>query len=188
MTAPETRDMYVCDADCLINLHRHFGRKALAELRRLGRNGALKLREGVIRELIRGTDHLANFAEKHQKLLEVAISTNARLQREVATLEKKYGERIVLGQRSYAGFWSSKSGRLAADAQVVAAAKWERAIAVSDDQAVKLACALENVPCIGWSEFARRLQLIKPETPMLPGFEHGAGGGLPAESSAQAGG
>jgi len=90
----------------------------------------------------------------------VAISTNARLQREVATLEKKYGERIVFGQQSYAGFWRSKAGRRAADGQVVAAAKWERAIAVSDDQAVKLACALENVPCIGWSEFARRLGLI----------------------------
>jgi hypothetical protein len=160
MAAPETRDIYVCDADCLINLHRHFGRKALTKLGQLGRNGALKLPEGVCRELIRGTDHLAKFVKKHQSLLKVAISTNARLQREVATLEKKYGERIVLGQRSYAGFWSSKSGRLAADAQVVAVTKSELAMAVSDDRAVKLACALENVPCIGWSEFARRLGLI----------------------------
>jgi predicted nuclease of predicted toxin-antitoxin system len=175
MTAPETRDMYVCDADCLINLHRHFGRKALAELRRLGRNGALKLPEGVIRELIRGTDHLASFAEKHQKLLEVAISTNARLQREVATLEKKYGERIVFGQQSYAGFWRSKAGRRAADGQVVAAAKSEQAMAVSDDQAVKLACALENVPCIGWSEFARRLGLITAQQLQLNLGDAGGG-------------
>lgn len=175
MTAPETSDIYVCDADCLINLHRHFRRKALAELRRLGRNGALKLPEGVIRELIRGTDHLASFAEKHQKLLEVAISTNARLQREVATLEKKYGERIVFGQQSYAGFWRSKAGRRAADGQVVAAAKSEQAMAVSDDQAVKLACALENVPCIGWSEFARQLGLITAQQLQLNLGDAGGG-------------
>jgi len=160
MTAPETRVIYVCDADCLINLHRHFGRKALTKLGRLGRNGALKLPEGVCRELIRGTDHLAKFVKKNQSLLKVAISTNAQLQREVATLEKKYGERIVIGQQHYAGFWKSNAGRQAADAQVVAVAKWMPAIAVSDDWAVKYACALENVQCISWTEFARRLGLI----------------------------
>jgi hypothetical protein len=36
-------------------------------------------------------------------------------------------------------------------------------VAVSDDAAVKLACALEGVPCIGWSELARRLGLIEPQ-------------------------
>jgi hypothetical protein len=47
---------------------------------------------------------------------------------------------------------------------VVAVAKLLKGgVAVSDDQAVKLVCALEGVPCIGWSEFARRVGLIKPE-------------------------
>jgi predicted nuclease of predicted toxin-antitoxin system len=175
MTAPKTRDICVCDADCLINLHRHFGRKALDELRRLGREGALKLPEGVIRELIRGTDHLARFVENHQKLLAVVISTNAQLKHEVATIDTKYGARIVIGQQSYAGFWRSKAGRQAADAQVVAAAKLEQPIVVSDDQAVKLACALENVPCIGWSEFARQVGLITVEQLQLNLGDAGGG-------------
>lgn len=53
MPAPE---IHVCDADCLINLHRHFGRKAISALQHLGKRGGLKLPEGVIRELERGTD------------------------------------------------------------------------------------------------------------------------------------
>ncbi|MCX7887742.1 MAG: hypothetical protein N3B01_10900, partial [Verrucomicrobiae bacterium] len=59
--------------------------------------------------------------------------------------------------------WKSKAGRQAADAQVVAVAKLLKGVAVSDDRAVKLVCATEGVPCIGWSEFARGLGLIRPQ-------------------------
>lgn len=170
-------EVHVCDADCLINLHRHFGRKAIAALRRLGKKGGLKIPEGVIREIIRGTDHLARFAVREQRSLAVSVNDDARLRAEIARLERHYGETIVFGQQRYGGFWKSKAGKQAADAQVVAVAKLKGALAVSDDRGVKLACALENVPCIGWSEFARRLGLIKPQTPMLPGFEQETGGG-----------
>ncbi len=33
----EIAEKYVCDADCLINLHRHFGRASLKALRGLGK-------------------------------------------------------------------------------------------------------------------------------------------------------
>ncbi|MCS7009309.1 MAG: DUF4411 family protein [Chthoniobacterales bacterium] len=173
MPSPE---VYVCDADCLINLHRHFGKRALAELRRLGKRGDLKIPEGVIREIIRGTDKLAKFLEKQQHSLSVAVSADPRLPPEIAKLENRYGETIIFGEQRYGGFWTSRAGRKAADAQVVAVAKLLKCVAVSDDRAVKLVCALEGVQCIGWSEFARRLGLIKPQQLDL-GFGSGAKGG-----------
>lgn len=158
---PES-EVYVCDADSLINLHRHFGREALKVLRRLSKSGYLKLPEGIVRELIRGTDKLAKFASKVEKEGRVVgANREPNLKHEIASLEKKYGQTIVVGKQQYKGFWSSKAGRQAADAQVVAVAKLLKAVAVSDDRAVKLACALEGVECIGWSEFARRLGLIR---------------------------
>jgi hypothetical protein len=48
-------------------------------------------------------------------------------------------------------------------------------VAVSDDGAVKLACALEDVPCIGWSEFARRLGLITVQQLQLKLGDAGGG-------------
>ncbi len=156
-------EIYVCDADCLINLHRHFGRKAIRALRRYGKTGGLKLPEGVIREITRGTDKLAKFIEKEKHSLSVAVSTDPRLPGEIKRLENLYGETILFGQQKYGGFWMSKAGRQAADAQVVAVAKLQGGTVVSEDRAVKLACALEGVPCVGWSELARRLGLIKPK-------------------------
>lgn len=156
-------ETHVCDADCLINLHRHFGRKAIRALRDWGRKGAPKLPEGVVRELIHATDNLAGFAQKERQHLEIAARQFRALHREIPRLERLYGKTIRVGTQQHAGFWHSKAGRRAADAQVVAVAKLLRGVAVSDDAAVKLACALEGVPCIGWSELARRLGLIKPQ-------------------------
>jgi len=156
-------ETHVCDADCLINLHRHFGRKAILALRDWGRKGAPKLPEGVVRELIHATDNLAGFARKERQHLEIAARQFRALHREIPRLERLYGKTIRVGTQQHAGFWHSKAGRRAADAQVVAVAKLLRGVAVSDDAAVKLACALEGVPCIGWSELARRLGLIEPQ-------------------------
>jgi predicted nucleic acid-binding protein len=156
-------EKYVCDADCLINLHRHFGRASLKALRSLGRRGALKLPEGVIREIKRGTDKLAQFMEKEEQVLEVTISNDPNLCYEIARLEKSYGEKIIYGQQEYSGFWKSRAGRKAADAQVVAVAKLLNSIVISNDRAVQLACSLEGVSCINWAEFARRIGLVKPK-------------------------
>lgn len=170
-------EVHVCDADCLINLHRHFGRKAIATLRQLGKRGGIKLPEGVVREIIRGTDNLAKFAEREQRSLLVTVGDDPRLRAEIARLERHYGETIVFGQQQYGGFWKSKAGKQAADAQVVAVTKMLKGgVAVSDDRAVKLVCALEGVPCIGWSEFARRLGLIRAQQLDLD-LDSGAKGG-----------
>lgn len=157
-------EIHVCDADCLINLHLHFGRKAIRAMRDWGKKGGLKLPESVVRELIHHTDKLAGLVQEQRQHLEVRVRDIPSLHTEIPRLETLYGKRIRVGTREYAGFWSSPVGRKAADAQVVAVAKLlQGGVAVSDDQKVKLACALEGVPCIGWSEFVRRLGLVKPQ-------------------------
>lgn len=158
------REIYVCDADCLINLQRHFGRKAMSALRRLASSGGLRLPERVVKELIDKTDKLAKFVRGQRSHIEVKVRQIPSLHTEIPRLERLYGEKIRVGTQEYTGFWHSRAGRKAADAQVVAVAKSQtNGLAASDDQAVKLACALEGVPCIGWSELARRLGLIKPQ-------------------------
>jgi len=156
-------EKYICDADCLINLHRHFGRASFKALRSLGKRGALKLPEGVVREIKRGTDKLAQFIEKEEQVLKITVSNDPNLLSEIARLEKSYGEKIIYGQQEYGGFWKSSAGRKAADAQVVAVGKLFKSIVVSNDRAVQLACSLEGVSCINWAEFARRIGLVKPQ-------------------------
>lgn len=155
----EGSGVYVCDADALINLWRHFNNDAIKVLKWLARRGSLKIPEGVCREVLRGSDRLMRFAKTERAKVEVRIQ--GQLREVVVEMERKYGERIQFGERRYPGFWSSKAGREAADAQVVAVAKHLSAVCVSDDRAVHLACALENVACIGSAEFARQLGLAK---------------------------
>lgn len=145
-------EIYVCDADCLINLYRHFKRKALNALRRAIKNDEVKLPEGVVRELGRQTDKLKKFMQAQRAHLEITASTFPALHSEVPRLERLCGDKIRLGLREYDGFWPSQAGRRSADAQVVAVAKILKGGAVSDDQAVKLVCALEGMPCVGWLE------------------------------------
>ena len=81
---------------------------------------------------------------------------------EFARIERAYSESIQVGKQKHPGFWKSRTGYKAADGQVVAVAKVFYCTVVSDDNAVKAACALEDVPCISWTEFARRLGLVGP--------------------------
>ncbi len=164
-------ELYVCDADALIDLWRHFGDVALKALRRLAKHGRLKSPEGVCREILRGSDRLMCFVKSKRASVEVRIQ--GPLEGMVAELERKYGERIRLGRQEYGGFWKSKAGKQAADGQVVAVAKHHSAICVSDDRAVRFACALEGVPCIGWTEWARKLGLVK-QLSLFEAFDEGA--------------
>lgn len=172
-----SREIHVCDADCLINLQRHFGGASIPALRTLGKKGGLKLPEGVVHEVMRHTGQLGKFVNEQRRHLQVAVGQLPALHTEIPRLERLYGEKIRVGKQEYSGFWQSAAGRKAADAQVIATAKLLAGTSVSDDRAVKLACALEGVPCIGWSEFARRLGLIKPEQLSL-NLNESMGGGV----------
>ena len=155
------QEKYVCDADSLIKLYRHLERACVKGLRQLAKSEALYIPEGVARELRRRTSGLSRFIERYEDFIVVRLKDNPRLRAEVARMEGVYGESITVWKQRYSGFWASQAGRKAADSQVVAVAKVFGRTAVSDDNVVKLACALENVPCIGWTEFARRLGLVK---------------------------
>lgn len=59
----------------------------------------------------------------------------------------------------------------AADGEVVTVGKVLVCVVVSDDRAVRMACSLENIGCIGWAEFARRMRAGTTIDQMEIGFE-----------------
>jgi len=162
-------EKYIIDADAFINLDHHY-RDRFNVLRRLVSNGRVFIPEGVRRELLRKSDKLSmrveKWRDKYTQFI-VPISQNQHLMNELARIERAYGERISVGGKEYNGFWSSQAGKKAADGQVVAVAKVLGCTVVSDDMAVKLACMLENLPCIGWTEFARRVGILEKQQRLL---------------------
>lgn len=158
-------DCYVVDASALIDLHRHFRiRDVRSTLVRLARQARLRMPEGVARELRRKTDEVRQTVERLEARLPqcvVRIGQIPGLSEQFARMERLYGNEIRVRSRRYDGFWKSPSGRRGADGQVLAVAKRLQCTAVSDDRAVGLACMLEDVGCVGWKEFARRLGLVR---------------------------
>lgn len=156
-------DLYCLDADALINIQQYYP-EALKELNRCAKAGKVVIVEGVYREICRKSDRLKHMVQSWYEIHGAVIRIDtAPLQAEMARIDTAYGERIDLGKQRRRGFWASKSGRKAADSQVVAVCKVRTSdsnlyIAVSNDQAVQDACHIENVPCIGWQEFYRRLK------------------------------
>lgn len=155
-------DKYVIDTDAFINLDRHC-RSRFNVLRQAVSNGGILIPEGVYRELSRSSDKLSKnmkrWSSKYPHCI-VQINQDQGLKDEFARIEQTYGERISVGGQKYNGFWSSQAGKKAADGQVVAVAKVRGCTVVSDDRAVKFACMLENVPSIGWTEFARQKGMV----------------------------
>lgn len=154
-------EIYVLDANVLIELQRHFPGQ-LRRLRPMAENGQIKIPEGVCRELRRRTDELhkevGQWAKRNADCI-VRISQVRNLADELARIERQYGQEVVVGTKPVPGFWRSPSGQKAADGQVIAVAKVLNGTTVSEDRAVRLVCMLEDVPCIGWPEFARRATL-----------------------------
>lgn len=150
---------YVLDSTAIIDLHGHFKTKQVRKaLNRLARQDQLRMPEGVKREIVRRSDHAGVTVQQMEHEFPkcvVRIGSDPHLQGELVRIDTAYGESIQVGRLTYPGLWRSPRGRKAADAQVVAVAKRLRATAVSDDKGVQRVCLLENVPCIGWSEFAR---------------------------------
>lgn len=155
-------ETYVLDTSALINLHHHFQKTGLRKLGHLAKEGQIKIPEGIYRELQRRTDRLfkavERWARKNSDCI-VQINRVHNLRDKLAQIEQQYGEQIVVGTQSHPGLWHSHAGRKAVDGQVIAAAKVLKATVVSDDRAVRLVCMLEDIPCIGWAEFARRTEL-----------------------------
>jgi hypothetical protein len=161
----EHKEVYVLDSTALIDINKHFPRQN-RKLRQLAQGGYVKIPEGVFREIKRKTDMLSNTLKSWSKSnpdLIIQISGMQILANKLVSIENKYGEKILVANRPYSGLWKSPSGRKSADGQVIAVAKVLGCTAVSDDRAIRLACMLEGVPCIGWTEFARRTGFINPQ-------------------------
>ena len=156
-------DCYVLDSTAVIDLCGHFRRSTVQRgLETLAKQSRLKIPEGVQRELGRRTDSASRIIDalvKRRPDSLIQVSRVSGLGDELARVERVYGERIQVGSREYPGFWKSARGRKAVDGQVVAGARKLDCTLVSDDAAVRLACMLENIPCIGWTEFARIIGL-----------------------------
>jgi hypothetical protein len=162
-------DIYVLDSGSLIDLYNHF-RGKFRILKKLAKEGYLKIPEGVYRELRRKTDRLYQCIEDWKLSNNdciVHINRVHNLAEELVRIELQYGERIRVEKKEYPGFWKSPSGRKAADSQIVATAKVLGCIAVSDDRAVRMSCMLESIPCISWTELARRLELSSSQLKLL---------------------
>jgi hypothetical protein len=163
--------IYVPDANARVELERHFPDQ-LRKLRHMVQQGQIKIPDRIFRELRRKTDHLCKeidqWAKRNSNCI-VRISHVRNLADELARIERGYGQQVVVGAKSFPGFWQSPAGQKAADGQVIAVAKVLNATIVSEDRAVRLVGMLENVPCIGWTEFARRATLST--RPRLPGID-----------------
>lgn len=150
---------YVLDSAAIIDLHQHFPtRRVRVMLRDLAQQGELRIPEGVVREIKRKSDRAKQTVEQLADSFPACVVQMARvhnLQTELTRIELAYGQEIRVGSRRYSGFWASASGRKAVEGQVLATAKKLVGTVVSDDKAVERASLLENVPCIGWTEFAR---------------------------------
>lgn len=157
------KECYVLDTSAMIDLHYHFPARSVRQtLKRLCGGNRLKLPEGVKRELERKTDQARKTVgelAKQYPVCVVLIRAVPHLGGELARIEQSYGQEIRVGNRRYPGFWKSRSGRKAIDGQVVSVGNTLNCTVVSDDRALRMACLLENVPCVGWAEFARQVGL-----------------------------
>jgi hypothetical protein len=149
--------VYCLDACALVDIWLCYP-KAMKDLRRYASDGRVVIPEGVYREVCRKTDRLKSTVETMKKKYNAVIFIDSmRLQSELRQIEIAYGERFMVGNKAREGFWRSKSGKRSADGQVITICKVHNYIAVSNDRAIQDACHIENVPCIGWQEFYRRM-------------------------------
>ncbi len=150
---------YCCDATALIDIAQRF-EDGVKKLDKAAKGGSLVVPIAVFNELRKKSDQLKAAVErwnttKYQAV--IRIDSTGEFKRECARIERTYEPDFMVGSKVQGGFWRSKAGQKAADAQVVAIAKVKKLIAVSQDQAVNNACLLENIDCIGWQQLWRRI-------------------------------
>jgi hypothetical protein len=146
--------MYCLDADSIINI-------ALAgwfdSLQKTAKNGDICFPEGVYRQLTETTTKIGQKIEGWDKFgcLKILSSSEKLLMKQI---DQKYGPPFhIINGKDYKGFWKTEPPGGGVDAQVIAVAKEHKYIVVSNDHSIHGACMLENVECILYEEFGRRL-------------------------------
>ena len=157
MLLREAGATYCCDANTLKDLY------YAGLLKKLGlwvRTGHVKIPEGVYRELRQRSDRLRNVLRTWDSKYSAVVQLNLAEKNQLSHIERTYGPQFTIGKITYPGLWASRSGKRAADGQVIAVGKVRGWVVVSNDGSVKGACAKEGIECIAWEDFARRLGLI----------------------------
>jgi hypothetical protein len=128
----------------------------------------VKIPEGVYRELLMSTDKLAKTLQKWQANYPLVVKLDNKALALLPDIELKYGPQFNQVGMVYKGFWKSASGKKSADSQVVALAKSQDWVVISNDVTIHGACMLEGVICRRWEEIGRLLLQSKQDS--LPGF------------------
>ena len=156
--------IFCCDADALINFERS-GR--FTELTRLVEQNRLRVVDGVYKEVaeagVRSNDMrniLRRWKEREQVV--VAVDEDRAASRHIPQIERRYGPPFSIRGITYGGFWKSRAGRDAADAEVVAFAKAYGWAVISNDRSVQGACLLEGVACLHWEHLAVVIEQMPP--------------------------
>jgi hypothetical protein len=146
--------MYCLDADTIINV-------TLAgwfnKLHESAKDGHVCFVEGVYRQLTDTTTKIGNKIKNWDKYESIKYLTTAE-QILMKQIDEKYGPPFhIIKGKDYPGFWKTEPPGGGVDAQVIAVAKERKYIVVSNDHSIHGACMLENVECIRYEEFGRRL-------------------------------
>jgi hypothetical protein len=146
--------MYCLDADTIINV-------TLAgwfdKLHESAKDGHVCFVEGVYRQLTDTTTKIGSKIKNWDKYGSIQKLTTVE-QALMKQLDKKYGPPFpIIKGKNYPGFWKTEPPGGGVDAQVIAVAKERKYIVVSNDHSIHGACMLENVECIRYEEFGRRL-------------------------------
>ena len=156
--------IYCCDADALIDLD-SAGR--FAELSRLVEQGRLRIASGAFAETVR----FRSISRRSKRTLEgwhahgqvgVVVDYDSAARSLLPDIDTRYGPQFSMEGVSYGGFWRSRAGRDAADAEVVAFAKAHGWVVISNDRSVHGACLMESVECHRWEHLALVIRQIPP--------------------------
>ena len=145
--------MYCLDTDSIINIE--FA-GWFNSLRKAAKDGNVYFPEGVYRQLTDTFTKIGNKIKNWEKYGTCVYLTTSE-QELMKTIESNYGPQFSIKGISYPGFWKTEPVGGGVDAQVIAVAKERKYIVVSNDNSIHGACMLEDVECIRFEEFGRRL-------------------------------
>lgn len=155
MTSQRDSPLFCCDANVLIQFIRA---RRFAELERLVHRDLLRIPLGVYQEVYpqqREGHEKRILARWKSEGVVVDLDTDLAARALIRGIERNYGRPFSVGGFTYGGLWKGRSGRAAADAEVVAAAKANGWAVISNDVSIHGACLLEEVDCYRWEYLLR---------------------------------
>lgn len=146
--------MYCLDADTIINVELA---NWFEKLHESAKDGYVCFVEGVYRQLTDTSTRIGTKIKNWDKYgcLHKLTTVEQALMKQ---LDTKYGPPFsIIKGHNYSGFWKTEGVGGGVDSQIVAVAKERGYLVVSNDNSIHGACMLEDVECIRYEEFGRRL-------------------------------